>query len=792
MMANHPESCIVCNQGNRCELRQIAADLGVGEIDLYPMPHYAGLEAANPFIIRDLSKCILCGRCIRADHELVVVGAIDYHLRGFESRPAAVHNRPLEQSSCTFCGTCVSICPTGALMAKSDRFAGSPEQTAPTVCGFCGVGCALIAGSMEGRVMEVNPAHAPGTVNGSTLCIRGHFAHDFLNARERLVQPRIRKDGDQVDVSWDEALDTVATRLREIKQDYGPAAIGLFGSSKCTNEENYLFQKIGRVQLETHNVDNGGSLAARAALRNVEERVGGALGSHPLSSLEAAQCILVLGADPAHSLPVVSYTIKRAARKEIPLIVADPRRTELTPFCSLWLSLSPHSDLALINGLASLLWERRSYDADYVDQYTEGFDRYRQAMAELDLEQVFRRTGLDRSALERAADLLHAKKVAVVVGRGILEQPNGPACMDALLNLTLMTGSLGMDGGGFHVLARENNQVGAWDMGAAHDTLPGRASLKNETARKQWERAWQTRLSPDEGLHIIRMIEEAEKGNLKALWVMGENPLRSLPQSARIQKAFEKLDLLVVQDILDTETAQQAHVVLPGAAFSEKSGTFTNMEGRIQSFDAVGPPPGHARPDWEILDDLAVRLGQDRPYGAVERIRTEIARLVPAYGGLEDKESPSWVSPVSDRRLFRTDGQGDPIPFSGVDSPAEQESDTHFPFTAILGSLRYHCGSGTRSGLSGRIRQVEGQGRARISPDDGTRLGLEEGDSVRIQSAAGSVVRKIHVDKGLTAGLVVVPLAVEGNDAADLVPLIEPGGPDQPGYAAVAVKLEKV
>ena len=275
MIASHPESCIVCNQGNRCELRQIAAELGVGQIGLYPMPNYTGLEEANPFIIRDLSKCILCGKCIRADHELVVVGAIDYNLRGFKSLPATAHEMALEKSSCTFCGTCVSMCPTGALMVKNTRYVGSPQNESVTLCGFCSVGCSLVMGSVDGEVIEVNPSHHGVTVNRSTLCVRGHFAHDFLNVSERLTSPLIRRDGELSPATWDEALESVAEQLISTKRKYGPQSLAFLGSSKCTLEENYLFQKMARVIVGTNNVDNGGYGSGKAVVKLVTEKLDG-------------------------------------------------------------------------------------------------------------------------------------------------------------------------------------------------------------------------------------------------------------------------------------------------------------------------------------------------------------------------------------------------------------------------------------------------------------------------------------------------------------------------------------
>ena len=784
MMAEHPESCLVCNKGNRCQLRQIAADLGVGQIDLYPMPNYKSLEQANPFIVRDLSKCILCGKCIRADHELVVVGAIDYNLRGFKSRPATVYDLGLEQSSCTFCGTCVSICPTGALAAKNTRYIGTPQKESLSTCGFCGVGCSLSIGTADGRLVEVNPSHLKDSVNGATLCIRGHFAHDFLNAKERLTQPMIRKNGELESVSWDEALRVVADRLIDIKKKYGPQSVGVLGSSKCTNEENYLIQKIGRVLLGTNNVDNGGFLAGRSALSVIDQRTGGGCRVNQLASLEKAECILVVGANPTHSAPVASYYLKRAARNGTPLIVADPRRIDLVGSSSLWLPLLPQTDLELINGIAAALYKRKGHDAGFIERLTEDFAVYSEGLSALDLERVCRVTGVEMAAIEKATDILKGKKIAFLVGHGIMQQRYGYQSMEALLNLSLMTGSLGSEAGGFYFLSRENNQLGAWDMGAVPESLPGRQSLSNDPARSLWEQVWGVKISPDQGMNVFRMVEEAEKGNLRGLYIMGENLLRSLPQSERVRKALDKLDFLGVQDILENETTQIADAVLPGAAFSEKAGSFTNMEGRIQFFAPVVSPPGNAKADWEILDALATEMGAPRAYGSLDNIRSEIAEYLPMYAELEGHRDVRWIR--------ETAGEGDMIHFSRVVSTVKEEATDDYSFTAILGSQRYHLGSGTRSSLSDRIRDFGVKGEIEISHEDGAKLGVQDGDMVRVQSRCGSVTREVRLEKGLRPGMIFVPTAFDGNNARDLIGLSPPGEADSPGLKTCQVVLEKL
>ncbi len=787
MIAEHPESCIVCNKGNRCQLRWVAAQLGVGETDLYHMPNYKPFEEANPFIIRDLSKCILCGKCIRADHELVAVGAIDYNLRGFSSRPATVHEQGLEQSSCTFCGTCVSMCPTGALSTKNSRYAGSPETESLSICGFCSVGCSLAMGAIGEHIIEVNPAERPDSVNRATLCVRGHFAHDFLNSPQRLISPLGRKKdedgtGQLAPMAWDEALSTISKRLLEIKAENGPQSIAFLGSSKCTNEENYLFQKIARAVIGTNNVDNGGYIYGQPLLKVLDEKTAGGYRVNRLADLDKADAILVLGADPNHSVPVVSYYLKRAARKGIPLIQVDPRKTELASVASLWLAIKPQSDLELINGLAALLHEQKAYDSTFVDKYTEGFSLFRYGLSSLDMEKISRATNLESSVINKTADLLKQKKIAFVIGHGILQQKNAQHTLGAILNLALMTGSQGSPGAGLFVLARENNQLGAMDMGTAPDLLPGRQPLGDDAARKNWEKNWKISISPDPGLNLVRIIEAAEAGSLKALYILGENPLRALPESGRVKKALEKLELLVVQDILNTETTQLADIVLPGAAISEKQGSVTNLEGRIQSFQPVVPPPGKARPDWEILDRLAAELGTDKPYGALEKIREEIRRWVPGYESLNGHD-PGW--------LKTTAGTDDFVSFYPVVSTEDDSDDKNFPYTAIIGSMRYQLGSGTRTHASDRINAFDLAGQLEISPRDSTDLEVQNGDAITVTSTSGSITRKVRIDKSLGPGLIFVPTGFNGNDAMSLLQLSDITRPGSPGWKTVGVKIKK-
>jgi formate dehydrogenase alpha subunit len=697
------------------------------------------------------------------------------------------------------------MCPTGALSAKNSNYVGTAERVSLSICGFCGVGCSLAMGVVGEKIVEAEPSHRQDTVNGATLCVRGHFAHDFLNSRERLSQPLVRKNGSadnqMVPVPWDGLLEEVAGRLRAIQKKHGPRSIAFFGSSKCTNEENYLFQKIARALLQTNNVDNGGYLYGRSILNMMDNSTGDRCFIRPLADLEKAEAVFVLGADPVQSVPVVSYYLKRAAIKGVPVVVADTRPTELADSSSLSFYLAPHSEadgtyVELINGLAALLYGKNGQDTDFIERFTEGFKQYADSLASLDPESINRVTGLDNAVLASAAKLLQNKKITFLVGSTILQQPYGRQTIEALVNLSLMTGSLESNAAGIHVIARENNLIGAWDMGTVPDALPGRQALNDESSRKRFEQAWQTELSPDEGLDLVGMIEAAEKGELKALYILGENPLRGLPQADRIQKALAKVEYIVVQDILNSETSKMADVVLPGAAFSEKGGSFTNMEGRVQSFDSAVSPPGDARPDWEILGRLASELGHPEPYESLEDLVDEIRRTVPMYADLKRSGHSAWVKAPDRQADNNGEDHENRIPFTPVSSLKKHGQDPAFdaayPFTAVFTSQRWHMGSGTRTACSQRVTEFGLKGDIEISARDGAKLDLNDGDTVKAFSRHGTIKRSIRLNHRLSPGQICVPLAFSGNDVMNLIELTQPGRPGFAGWNTCRVNLEKV
>lgn len=761
MLASHPESCILCEKGNRCQLRTIAAELGIGSTNYYPMPHFTGIQEVNPFILRDLSKCILCGKCIRADQELVVVGALEYLNRGFDAKPATIFDGPLEASECTFCGTCVTMCPTGALFERGKPHHGTVASRTSSICSYCGCGCNIFLETLEGRLVSVAPNPA-NDLNGKTLCVKGHYGCDYVHHPDRLRRPMIRKNGGLQEVEWDEALDFVAAGLKSCYANCGPDGMAFFGSSKGTNEENYLFQKIARAIFGTNNIDNGARLLSGPSLETLPF---GAM-TNPLEDLEHADVILVVGSNPSASHPVASYKIKRAVHLNgAKLVVIDPRQTNLTAFATAWLPIRPGRDGILLNGMLRGLLELQAWDKIFVAEWTTGLAGLRDSLAPFDRQSVEEGTGCPASLFQSILDLLaEAKSLAVVYGHGITRQEFAQETIRAMINLVLIKGSLGKRGGGLYPLDKENNGQGAWDMGSRPDRLPGHQALDNEEAIQRFERHWQKPLPRKPGMKAMEMIFGAEAGRLKAMFIMGENPVRAFPDSPRIEKALSALDFLVVQDLFLTETASLAHAVLPACSFAEKDGTFTNIERRVQRLRKALEPLPQSRPDWEILCQLAARLGYPMDYASVEAIMEEITSLVSSYGGISparlERNGVFWPcsGPESQetRRLS--------IPEWGTDKAILVPTRITFPedrkdddFILARGSTLYHFFGGTRSTRSARLNAMKSAGVIEISALDARDLNLKPGDSVTLFNNNAEISILLEVSDSLPKGMLFCP-----------------------------------
>ena len=802
MLASHPDSCLVCDKGNRCQLRGLASEMGIGLVEFQRIPQLDTIEEVNPFIERDLSKCILCAKCIRADQELVVEGAIDYIDRGSAARPATLNDTPLEKSECTFCGTCVALCPTGALMEKERTFHGTTTTTVDTVCPFCGCGCNISLEVKDNRLVRVRPG-TKSPVNHGTLCVRGCYGYDFVHSPERLSSPLVKVNGNLEAVSWEQALDQVATEFKRIKEEHGPDSLAILGSSKCTNEENYLLQRLARGVLGTSNIDNGSRVYSSASRVGLGWSIGLPGTTNSLDELEQSEVIMVIGANPATSAPTVGYAVKRAIKyKGAKLLLVDPRQTKMAPFAHLWLRPKVGTDVALINGLARVIIDERLFDEEFVARRTDNFTELARSLEAYTPERVEKITGVPRQDVQFAARLFAgAERASIIYGNGITQHITGTDSVMALANVAMLTGNIGHRGGGIFALQRENNAQGACDMGSLPDFLPGYQGIDDAQARKSFEERWGVRLPTNAGLTALEMIEQAEAGKIKGMFIMGENPVLSFPCPSLVRNALASLEFLVVADMFLTETAKLATVVLPAASFAEKEGTFTNFEGRVQRVRKAIEPIGGSLPDWEIILQLAARMGYTMPYSSPQQVMDEIEELVPlyqrlAYGDFE-AEDLDWADLESGRLGARRLYKG-PFPsgfgrFSPVEYilPTNVSGDGH-PLTLLSGSILPHFGSGSRSLRASRLRKFSPHAWVEISEADARHLGFSDGDVVKVASPAGEVTTTVRVTDTLPPGILFMPMSFPETPVNELFSIALDPRAKAPSLKTCAVRLERI
>jgi len=794
MLASHPDSCLVCDKGNRCQLRQIASDLGIGLVELQRIPQMASIEEVNPFLERDLSKCILCAKCIRACQELVVEGAIDYFRRGFTTIPATLNNVPLENSECTFCGTCVALCPTGALTEQEKAYRGTTQTVVQTTCLFCGCGCSICLEAKDGSVVRVTPGRE-SSVNKGALCVRGSYGCDFIHSPDRLLKPLVKVNGNFEESPWEGTLELIANQFRRIKDEYGSDSLAILGSSKCTNEENYLLQRFARAVLGTNNIDNGGRLYNSASRVGLGSSLSFSGTTNYLSDLEQTELILVIGADPDSSAPAVSYAIKRAVKQRgVKLLLIDLQQTKLTLFAHLWLRPKVGTDVALINGLARVIIDEGLLDEEFVARRTDNFGAFEESLKKYTPKYVEETTGISAQEIRTAAQLYaRASRAAIIYGTGITQHVTGTDGVRALANLALLMGNIGRKGGGVYALQRENNGQGACDMGTLPKFLPGYQSVTDAEARKKFEERWGTSLPAEAGLTALEIMEQVKKGKIKGMYIVGENPVSSFPNSRLIAEILASLDFLVVQDMFLTETAKLAKVVLPAASFAEKDGTFTNFEGRVNKVRKAIEPVGESLPDWQIIMRLADKMGYPLPFSSLQDVVNEIEELVPSYEAYAESERQDELAYGEAGRTYGSQLLKGFARFSPVEyTPQARERKSDYPFTLLTGTILYHFGTGNRSSRAWRLRKFFPQSFVEICESDARKLGVDEGEKVKVISTVGDVTAMVKITDTLPEGTLFMPVSFPETPVNALFDIVLDPETKSPSLKACRVKIEKI
>ncbi|MEO3873851.1 formate dehydrogenase subunit alpha [Nonomuraea sp. B12E4] len=747
------------------ELAQVCQELGI-EPETAQQGAGRGRDDSHPFVRLDRDLCIACGRCVRMCAEVQGTFALTLTGRGPETVVAPGTGGLWVDSDCVACGGCVDTCPTGAITEPGLPIGTrlSALTSTRTTCGYCGVGCTLDVLTRDGEVAAIRPARE-GPVNRGHACVKGRFAHGFLHSPERLTQPLLRRGSGLEPVSWTEALGHIARELRAAVEEAGPDAVAAVSSARATNEENYLIQKFMRVVVGTNNVDNCSRLCHSPSAAGLTATFGLAGGTDSLEDVERADCLLVVGANPIEAHPVVGARLLRQVLHGTRLIVADPRAVGLADHADVHLRPRPGTNVALFNGLAHVLLAEGLIDEDFLSHRATGLPELTAVLDDYPPDQVAAITGVPAADLVAAARLYgHARRPAIVYGLGVTEHLHGTDGVRTLANLAILRGAVGTEGGyGVNPLRGQNNVQGASDMGALPDLLPGYGKVRDPVTRGRAEQIWGTRLPAHDGLRIPDMFAAARSGDLRVLWVVGEDVASTDPDANRVVEALETCPLVVSQELFLSETARHADVVLPAASWLEKDGTFVNFDRRFQRVRPTLVPPGQARTDFAIVHALAAAYGADLGCPTPAEALAECGRVAPVFAGISherlDREGAiPWPCPDPGRpgesRLYRdrfatTDGLAHLAARDYL--PPGESADDDYPLILITGRRWAHYNSGNMTGRSGTI-DLDPADRLDVHPADAARLAVRDGDPVVVESRHGQATLPARVTEEVTQG----------------------------------------
>ncbi|MDB5584703.1 MAG: formate dehydrogenase subunit alpha [Bradyrhizobium sp.] len=780
-------------------------------------------DTSHPAMSVNLDACIQCGLCVRACREVQVNDVIGMAYRNADAKIVFDFDDPMGESTCVACGECVQACPTGALMPAVMLDANQtrtvyPDREVASLCPFCGVGCQVTYQVKDERIIYAEGRNGPA--NHNRLCVKGRFGFDYIHHPHRLTKPLVRlanakKDGsDQVDpanpfthfreASWEEALDVAAKGLVKIRDEKGPKALAGFGSAKGSNEEAYLFQKLVRTGFGSNNVDHCTRLCHASSVAALMEGLNSGAVSAPFAAAMDAEVIIVIGANPTVNHPVAATYIKNAAKRGAKLIVMDPRRQTLSRHAWKHLQFKPGSDVAMLNALLNVIITEGLTDAQYIAGYTEGFDDLKARIGEFTPEKMAPICGIDAETLRDVARLYARSKASLIFwGMGISQHVHGTDNARCLIALALTTGQIGRPGTGLHPLRGQNNVQGASDAGLIPMFLPDYQPVGRTDLRAPFEKLWHQEIDPVRGLTVVEIMTAIHNGEINGMFIEGENPAMSDPDVQHARDALAKLDHLVVQDLFVTETAFHADVILPASAFAEKLGSFTNTDRRVQISREVVKPPGDARQDLWIIQELGKRMGLDWNYNGPADVFTEMTQVMPSlknitWERLEREGAVTYPVDSPDRPgneiIFTTgfpteSGRGKIVPAHVL--PPDELPDEVYPMVLSTGRVLEHWHTGSMTRRSRVLDEIEPEAVAFMSPKDMRRLQLWPGDFVRLETRRGAVEIKVRSDRDVPENMVFMPFCY-AEAAANLLtnPALDPFG-KIPEFKFCAVRAER-
>jgi formate dehydrogenase major subunit len=813
LLSDIPETAYTRNS----ELDVWARKLAVGK-PRFKSRHQPAHDLSHPAIAVNLDACIQCKRCTRACREEQVNDVIGYAFRGGESKIVFDLDDQMGDSTCVACGECVQACPTGALMPARNAALEVPDRKVESVCPYCGVGCQLTYNIKDNRILYVEGKDGPA--NSSRLCVKGRYGFDYVQHKHRLTRPLIRKAGvpkhkDFVvdpdnwseifrEATWEEALDVAARGLRDIRDKYGKRALAGFGSAKCTNEEAYLFQKLVRTGFGSNNVDHCTRLCHASSVAALMEGINSGAVSNQVRDVANAEVIFVIGANPTVNHPVAATWIKNAAKAGAKLILADPRRSDLARHATYYLQFHPDTDVAMLNALLHVIVEEGLADKEFIRDRTSGYEALAENVKKFSPELMEPICGIDAKTLREVARLYATSKASIILwGMGISQHIHGTDNARCLIALALSTGQIGKPGSGLHPLRGQNNVQGASDSGLIPMFYPDYQRVNTPKARERFEKLWGTTLDPDPGLTVVETIHAAKKREVRGMFIMGENPAMSDPDVEHAREAIAALDHLVVQDIFLTETAYLADVVLAATAWPEKVGTVTNTDRMVQLGRKAIDPPGDAREDFWILNELARRVGVDWHYEHPRDVFDEMRQCMDSIAGvtwdrLERESSVTYPcvkegdpgSPVVFIENFPTEsGRGKFVPADLIH--AAEQPDKDYPMVLITGRQLEHWHTGSMTRRASALDSLEPEPVASVHPLDLEALNITPGETLTIESRRGAISLYARADDGTPRGVVFVPFCYYEAAANMLTnPALDPFG-KIPEFKYCAVKVKK-